>query len=147
VPLGKAEDGNRALTLLTNQLRFASPQKKSVWSGSGSYVNLFDAHPPFQIDGNFGVCAGIALMLLQCEDRKIRILPALPDEFWNGSVKGLKAKGDITVNIEWKDGHLKAFSLTSPHTQDACVSTEYGDINANLSANEIFSVDFITEQY
>jgi len=143
----KLKDGNRALTLLKNQLRFASPQKKSVWSGSGSYVNLFDAHPPFQIDGNFGVCAGIALMLLQCEDRKIRILPALPDEFWNGSVKGLKAKGDITVNIEWKDGHLKAFSLTSPHTQDACVSTEYGDINANLSANEIFSVDFITEQY
>jgi len=135
----KLKDGNRALTLMKNQLKFASPDKKSFWSGSGSFANLFDAHPPFQIDGNFGVCAGIALMLLQCEDGRIRLLPALPDKFKSGSVKGLKAKGDITVDIEWTDGKLTAYSLESPHAQSVTVATPYGESEITLSAGERFS--------
>ena len=136
----KLKDGDHALTLLKNQLRPAASGERSVWSGSGSYANLFDAHPPFQIDGNFGACAGIALMLLQCEDGKLRILPALPREFKNGSVKGLKAKGDITVSIEWKDGHLSSLSLQTPHAQSVVISTEYGETKADLESDKPFSL-------
>ena len=119
----KLKDGDHALQLVKNQLKFVEPTSKENMHKGGTFPNLLCAHPPFQIDGNFGVCAGIALMLLQCEDEKIRILPALPTSFKNGSVKGLKAKGDITVDIEWEENGLKSCSLTSPITQTVTVAT------------------------
>ncbi len=137
-------DGNRAYKQYRELLRYVAPDgvKTTYSKGGGTYPNLFDAHPPFQIDGNFGGAAAVIEMLLQSSQDEIRLLPALPDVWANGSVKGIKARGGFEISIDWKDKTPTKIKVRS--TQGGSTILIHGKKRENLilTPNETAEIDW-----
>lgn len=123
----RLQDGNKALMNLQALMNHSTA------------INLFDMHPPFQIDGNFGATAGIAEMLLQSHQGFIHLLPALPDQWPHGSVSGLKARGNVEVSIQWADHKVKQVTLTSPIDQNVILTCNQEAIHVSLRAKELYT--------
>lgn len=135
-------DGDRAHQLLMNQLNLVrdNPDGTQSKGGGGTYPNLFDAHPPFQIDGNFAATAGICEMLVQSHMGEIDILPALPSLWGSGTITGLRVRGGLVVDLAWRDGELETIHLTAQ--RPVKTTLRYGDERRTIELERGHSVRF-----
>jgi alpha-L-fucosidase 2 len=126
-------DGNRAYKMFRELLKYVDPDGKKTETprtGGGTYPNLFDAHPPFQIDGNFGGAAAVAEILVQSDENEIRLLPALPDAWKSGSVKGICARGGFEIAMEWDNKTVMVLNIFSKN--GGKTSLVYGDYKREI---------------
>jgi len=129
------KDGDHAYKLLQMLL---SPAEKG---GAGSYHNLFDAHPPFQIDGNFGGAAGIGEMLVQSHTKYIDLLPALPSALPNGEIKGICARGGFQLNVKWTDGNLQSVTILSLEGKDCLLRYKDNAISFKTEKGKTYKIN------
>ncbi len=130
----RLRDGAMSFDAIKKLLTYYNTDNSTNYHGGGTYPNLFCAHPPFQIDGNFGALAGISEMLLQSHHEVIDLLPALPKAWKTGNIKGLKARGGYTVDIYWNDGKLEKASVTPDY--DGPFEVKYKDKTMTLEGQQ-----------
>ncbi|TXK38002.1 glycoside hydrolase family 95 protein [Pontibacter qinzhouensis] len=128
----RLHDGNHAYKLIRNLLHLTGLEGTEYAKGGGSYSNLFCAHPPFQIDGNFGGIAGMGEMMLQSHAGFLHLLPAMPDTWKDGKITGLRARGGVEVDMEWKDNKLLWVSFKSTAGTTTTTKVRYGDKTIDL---------------
>jgi len=124
-------DGNKSHQLIRTLLKPVPVERTGFSFDGGLYPNLFDAHTPFQIDGNFGYTAGVVEMLLQSHLGEIHLLPALPDAWQDGSVNGLVARGNVQVALSWKNGQLRNTKLKA--AANTTCKIRYGQLTKEIS--------------
>jgi len=134
-------DGNHAYDMVKLLFRPVQIDKEVYTGGGGSYTNLFDAHPPFQIDGNFGAAAGIIEMLVQSHLREIHLLPALPDSLPDGSIRGVRARGGFILDFELKAGKLQKIKVLSTAGNPCKISCAGKTIAFDTAKNKSYTFD------
>ena len=129
----RLREGDHALKLLKRQLKLVpAGEKREMMSGGGTYLNLFDAHPPFQIDGNFSACCGVGEMLLQCVNGKIIVLPALPCEWESGFIRGIRAKGGYEFDITFDGGAATTVTVRGVAECPSAVIVDIGGVEMSI---------------
>ena len=142
----RLQNGNRSYRLYRNLLKPTQNEGFDYSKGGGTYDNLLCAHPPFQLDGNMGGTAGVAEMLLQSHHKEIVLLPALPDQWTTGSVKGLKAKGNFEVSIDWKDRRLSSVSVVSNSGEPLTLKSSLMATSKDGNLEQIKEISLKTER-
>ncbi|WP_316848260.1 glycoside hydrolase family 95 protein [Pedobacter psychrodurus] len=138
----RMQNGERAYDAVKKLMRFVGKDAEVKYGGGGIYANLFGAHPPFQIDGNFGGGAGISEMLLQSHQGYIELLPALPVEWKTGAVKGFVTRGNFVVDMNWNDGKLTGAKILAPKGGICKVSYKGKFKEINTLAGKNYEVKF-----
>lgn len=132
----RLQDSLHAKICIDNMMRFVDVSKGNKGQNGGIYANLFDAHPPFQIDGNFGVTAGIAEMLLQSHEGYLNLLPTLPEEWTEGEVQGLCARGGYVVTMKWANHKIQEYRITAKFAGDVDIYDGDQMRHVNFAAGE-----------